>query len=104
MPTNPWAAPPQQNPQTPGQPRSFGTPGFHAPSGRPQRRAAPARPEEIHARLDAREAQLKEELKKIQAVRTLMPQAPKPTAGAGQRPNTRGSNPILNAQIDKMSR
>jgi len=87
-------------------PRSFGAPmGAQPVSGRPQRRAAPARPEEIHARLDAREAQLKEELKKIQAVRTLMPQAPaQPAAGAGQRPSTRGSNPILNAQIDKFSR
>lgn len=54
----------------------------------PQQQGKPGQqkqtPQAIHAQLDAREKQLKEELKKIQAVRTLMPQGQQQPAGQGQ--------------------
>ncbi len=69
---------------------------------RPQPRQAT--PEQIHAQLDAREKQLKEQLKKIQAVRTLMPpqadnNVPRGSSAGPTRP--RGSVPGIDAAIQK---
>jgi len=43
-------------------------------------------PAQLHAQLDAKEKQLKAELKKVQAVRTLLPPAPQQGQSAGQQP------------------
>lgn len=83
MPHQPWMGqgqpqgqqPQQAMPQQPGQPQQ-GKPGG-------QKKQTP---QQIHAQLDAREKQLKEELKKIQAVRTLMPQGQASAGGQPQQP------------------
>jgi hypothetical protein len=71
--------PSQQQPQRPGQ----------------QQGKAKQTPEQIHAQLDQKEQQLKAELKKVQAVRTLLPELTQQGQGqpqqGGQRPQQQRS-------------
>lgn len=88
----------------PNPPRQYGSPGFQQPGLTSTNRPRPgaASPEEVHRRLDAYEAHLKNEGKRLKALRTLMP--PRAVKGASGSAPRKTSVPGIDAAVDKMSR
>src|SRR5262245_31500147 len=99
----------------PQPPRQYGAPQFSPPgqttAARP--RPGPANAAEVHRQLDAYEADLKNEQKRLKALRTLVPRPPwQPgrrdtapvTRGTSQGSGPRTSVPGIDKTVDKMSR
>jgi hypothetical protein len=89
LPRQPWMGQgqPQQKPQMTGQPQQ---PGMPQRPGQPKGKPNAA---QIHAQLDAKEQQLKQELKQLQAVRTLMEAKGHKQQPAGAQPQQPGARP-----------
>lgn len=78
----------------------YGSPmGYTPPDpARQQRKAAPASPAEIHARLDAYERHLMQEHQRIQQARQVVP---RPRGNTAARPAGPGSVPGIDAAVRK---
>lgn len=87
LPKQPWMGQ-AQTPQRPGMPQ----PQMQGPSAGSARPGPKQNPAQIHAQLDAKEKQLKQELKQVQAVRTLM-EAKGHAPPAGGQPQQQGARP-----------